>query len=105
MDAERVRIEVADHVAEVRMVRGDKHNGLDWRMLLALNEAVDALHEKPQVRAVVLCGDGPSRAGLDFASFLAGDGDLSGDVFERPTASSPTAPSGSRSAGASCRCR
>ena len=85
MDAERVRIEVADHVAEVRMVRGDKHNGLDWRMLLALNEAVDALHEQPPVRAAVLCGDGPSFcAGLDFASFLAGDGDLSGDVFERP---------------------
>jgi enoyl-CoA hydratase/carnithine racemase len=85
MDDERVRIEVADHVAEVRMVRGDKHNGLDWRMFVALNEAIDALRERPDVRAVVLAGDGPSFcAGLDFASFLAGDGDLTGDGFERP---------------------
>jgi enoyl-CoA hydratase/carnithine racemase len=85
MDAERVRIEVADHVAEVRMVRGDKHNGLDWRMFLALNEAVDALREQHGVRVVVLCGDGPSFcAGLDFASFLGGDGDLTGDALERP---------------------
>jgi len=85
MDAERVRIEVADHVAHVRMVRGDKHNGLDWRMFVALNEAIDALRGGAGVRAVVLSGDGPSfGAGLDFASFLAGDGDLTGDGFERP---------------------
>ena len=41
MDAERVRIEVADHVADVRMVRADKHNGLDGAMFVALNEALD----------------------------------------------------------------
>jgi enoyl-CoA hydratase/carnithine racemase len=84
MDAERVQIEVADHVADVRMVRGDKHNGLDWRMFVALNEAIDSLRSQPAVRAVVLAGDGPSFcAGLDFASFLAGDGDLAGDGFAR----------------------
>jgi enoyl-CoA hydratase/carnithine racemase len=85
MDAERVRIEVADHVAEVRMVRGDKHNGLDSRMFAALNEAIDELRGQARVRAVVLFGDGPSFcAGLDFASFLAGDGDLAGDALGRP---------------------
>jgi enoyl-CoA hydratase/carnithine racemase len=84
MDAERVQIEVADHVADVRMVRGDKHNGLDWRMFAALNEAIDSLRAQPAVRSVVLSGDGPSFcAGLDFASFLAGDGDLAGDGFAR----------------------
>ena len=46
MDAERVRIEFADHVADVRMVRAEKHNGLDWRMFVALNEAIDSLRER-----------------------------------------------------------
>jgi enoyl-CoA hydratase/carnithine racemase len=85
MDAERVRIEVTDHVADVRMVRGSKHNGLDWRMFVALNEAIDTLRAESSVRAVMLSGDGPSfSAGLDFASFLSGDGDLAGDGFGRP---------------------
>ncbi len=43
---ERVRIEVADGVADVRLTRGDKHNGLDWPMFEALNEAVDELADR-----------------------------------------------------------
>ena len=82
MDAERVTIEVAGHVADVRMVRGDKHNGLDWRMFVALNEALDGLRAANDVRVVVLSGDGPSFcAGLDFKSFAEGNGDLAGDGF------------------------
>ena len=82
MDTERVRIEVADHVADVRMTRADKHNGIDWRMFVALNEALDWLRAEPGVRVVVLSGDGPSFcAGLDFKSFMSGDGDLAGDGF------------------------
>jgi enoyl-CoA hydratase/carnithine racemase len=85
MDSERVEIEVADHVADVRMTRADKHNGLDWRMFVALNGAIDSLRDDRSVRAVVLSGDGPSFcAGLDFASFLAGDNELAGEGFERP---------------------
>jgi enoyl-CoA hydratase/carnithine racemase len=81
MDAERVRIEIADHVADVRMTRADKHNGIDWRMFVALNGAVDELRAAPFVRAVVLSGDGPSFcAGLDFKSF-AGEGAEGGDNF------------------------
>ncbi|MQA74215.1 MAG: crotonase/enoyl-CoA hydratase family protein [Solirubrobacterales bacterium] len=84
MDAERVRIEVAGQVADVRMVRGEKHNGLDWRMFVALNEAIDAVRAAGGVRAAVLSGDGPSFcAGLDFASFIAGDGDLAADGLAR----------------------
>ena len=82
MDAERVTIDVAGHVADVRMVRGDKHNGLDWRMFVALNEALDELSGAEGVRCVVLSGDGPSFcAGLDFKSFAEGNGDLAGDGF------------------------
>ncbi len=84
MDAERVRLEISDHVADVRMVRGDKHNGLDWRMFVALNDAIDSLGHEPEVRAVVLSGEGPSFcAGLDIASFATGDGDLAGAGLER----------------------
>jgi enoyl-CoA hydratase/carnithine racemase len=82
VDNGRVVIEVADHVADVRMVRGDKHNGLDWRMFVALNEALDELGSANDVRAVVLSGEGPSFcAGLDFKSFAEGNGDLAGDGF------------------------
>jgi enoyl-CoA hydratase/carnithine racemase len=84
VDAERVRIEVAEGVADVRMVRADKHNGLDWRMFVALNEAIDALRTDPELRVVVLSGEGPSFcSGLDIASFSSGEGDLSGDGLER----------------------
>ena len=82
MDTERVQIDVGDHVANVRMVRAAKHNGLDWRMFVALNEALDELAGRTDVRVVVLSGDGPSFcAGLDFKSFAEGNGDLAGDGF------------------------
>ncbi len=106
MDPERVRIEVADHVADVRMTRGDKHNGLDWRMFVALNEALDELRSADGVRVVVLSGEGPSFcAGLDFKSFAEGNGDLAGDGFAAVDGSIATTRSGSPTAGASSRCR
>lgn len=84
MDGERVRIDVAGNVADVRMVRADKHNGLDWRMFEALNEALDALSGDEDLRAVVLSGEGPSFcSGLDFASFSEGEGDLAGAGLDR----------------------
>ena len=84
MDSERVTIAVDGHVADVRMTRADKHNGLDWRMFVALNEALDELGSMEDVRVVVLSGEGPSFcAGLDFKSFAEGNGDLAGDGFER----------------------
>jgi enoyl-CoA hydratase/carnithine racemase len=66
------------------MVRGAKHNGLDWRMFVALNEAIDDLSGRDDVSAVVLRGEGPSFcAGLDIASFAEGNGDLGGAGLER----------------------
>jgi enoyl-CoA hydratase/carnithine racemase len=82
MDPERVRIEIADHVADVRLVRADKHNGLDGRMFEAINAAIDELAGDDEIRAVVLAGDGPSFcAGLDIKSFASGDGP---DLLHRP---------------------
>ena len=85
MDAERVRIEITDHIADVRLTRADKHNGFDWRMFTAINEAIDELQGDGELRAVVLGGDGPSFcAGLDIKSFASeGGGDLGGAGLER----------------------
>jgi enoyl-CoA hydratase/carnithine racemase len=60
MSNERVRIEVRDHVAEVAMVRSDKHNALDGEAFMAIAGAAQTLSTETGVRAVVLHGEGPS---------------------------------------------
>ena len=68
----RVRVEVDEHVAEVTLDRADKHNGLDYPMFDAINDAIDELRETAGLRAVVLTGAGRSFcAGLDFAAVMA----------------------------------
>lgn len=70
----RVTIEIDAGVADVRLVRADKHNALDWAMFAALNDAIDELAESNEARVVVLSGDGPSFcSGLDFPSFAGGE--------------------------------
>ncbi len=72
MSENRVRIEVRDHVAEVALVRSDKHNALDGEMLQAIVAATERLSSEPGLRAVVLHGEGPSFcSGLD-VGWLAG---------------------------------
>jgi enoyl-CoA hydratase/carnithine racemase len=74
MSDDRVQIDVQDGIADVRLVRADKHNALDWPMFLALDAATGELAERDDVRCVVLSGDGPIFcSGLDFPSFMAGD--------------------------------
>ena len=74
MSQDRVHIDVTDGVADVRLVRPDKHNALDWAMFQALDAATDELAGRNDVRCVVLSGAGPSFcSGLDFPSFMAGD--------------------------------
>lgn len=70
---------VADGVADVRLTRADKHNGLDFPMFEALNEAIDEVAVDSDAHVVVLSGEGPSFcAGLDFKSFAAEPRDLLG---------------------------
>jgi enoyl-CoA hydratase/carnithine racemase len=72
MNPERLRVEVSGGVADVRLVRADKHNALDWEMFASLDEASDELAARGDVRAVVLSGEGPSFcSGLDFPSFMS----------------------------------
>jgi len=69
---DRVKIEVADAIAQVRLARPDKRNALDGAMFAGLAEAGEWVKTAPRVRAVVLSGEGPSFcAGLDFATFQA----------------------------------
>lgn len=77
MDPERVRVEIADHVATVTLARPEKHNALDQRMFAAVVAAAEHVAAEPSVRAVVLHGEGPSFcSGLDVSSGLSPDDGL-----------------------------
>jgi enoyl-CoA hydratase/carnithine racemase len=71
MGDDRVHVDLYEGIAEVRLARPDKHNGLDRRMFEALVAAGERLAGEPSLRVVVLSGEGPSFcAGLDFAAFM-----------------------------------
>ena len=76
MSAERVRVEVADHVAVVTLTRPDKHNALDVAMFEAIGDVLERVPYERGVRVVVLHGEGPSFcSGLDVVSVMsAGEG-------------------------------
>ena len=70
--AERVAIDVSDHVATVTLTRPEKHNALDVAMFDAITAAAARVAVEPGVRAVVLHGEGPSFcSGLDVAGVMA----------------------------------
>ena len=82
---ERVTCTIEAGVAEVRLARAAKHNGLDPAMFDAIVETGEALAKDKSVRAVVLAGDGPSFcAGLDWKSFLAGGEAVRSKLLDRP---------------------
>lgn len=70
---DRVSITIENHVADVRLNRADKMNALDPAMFEQIANAIDQLAHMPQVRCVVLSGEGRAFcAGLDMASMAAG---------------------------------
>lgn len=70
---DRISITITDHVADVKLIRADKMNALDGKMFGALNEASAELASNPDVRAVVLSGEGRAFcAGLDLSSLGGG---------------------------------
>src|SRR5579884_4336449 len=84
---QRVRIDVAEHVATVTLSRPEKHNALDVPMFDAIVAAAERLRNEKGVRAVVLHGDGPSFcSGLDIAGLMASDpgGDPIGERLREP---------------------
>jgi enoyl-CoA hydratase/carnithine racemase len=89
MSDERVKVEVADHVAVVALNRPDKHNALDVAMFDAIIATAEQLCSEPGLRAVVLHGEGKSFcSGLDFISIAShgdgGVGSFAGRLDEAP---------------------
>ena len=77
----RVTVVVEDHVADVRLNRPEKMNALDPAMFAGLREAALGVKDNPEVRAVVLSGEGRAFcAGLDLESIsgMRDRGDSSG---------------------------
>ncbi len=68
---DRVRVDIDGPVALVCLTRGERHNGMDLRMLDAVRRAARHLRRDRHVRSVILHGEGPSFcAGLDVKSVL-----------------------------------
>ncbi len=68
--SERVHLEVTGNIATVTLTRPDKRNALDLDMISAIVATGETLMERRDIRAVVLCGDGPAfSAGLDTSTF------------------------------------
>ncbi len=73
MSTPRVTLQRDGHVARVILSRPEKRNALDLAMFEAIDEAARAVSADPEIRAVVLCGEGRSFcAGLDLAAMAAG---------------------------------
>jgi enoyl-CoA hydratase/carnithine racemase len=69
---DRVKIEIVDGVADVRLNRADKMNALDPAMFEGISTACERLTSESSLRAVVLSGEGRAFcAGLDMNSFSA----------------------------------
>jgi enoyl-CoA hydratase/carnithine racemase len=79
---DRVTIDIADGIANVRFNRPDKRNALDREQFAAIADAGERIKSTPGVRVVVLSGEGKSFcAGLDLAMFssLGGGGETRGN--------------------------
>ena len=82
MHDDRVKVEIADGVAEVTLNRPDKLNAVDPAMFGAIVAAGERLSQTAGLRAVVLAGAGKGFcAGLDKASFAAMAGGGVGQKF------------------------
>lgn len=69
---DRVRLSIDDGIAEVRLTRPDKMNALDPAMFEAIVSAGEQLRDDPDVRVVVLSGEGRAFcAGLDIERITA----------------------------------
>jgi enoyl-CoA hydratase/carnithine racemase len=67
---DRIKLELKDGVADVRLTRTDKMNALDDAMFSALIEMGERLKTEKGVRAIVLSGEGRAFcAGLDMGNF------------------------------------
>jgi enoyl-CoA hydratase/carnithine racemase len=67
-DFESIRYETSDGLARITLARPDKRNAVSLQMFRELGDAVEAAGSDPEVRGVLVAGDGPSFcAGIDLA--------------------------------------
>lgn len=57
---ERVRLDVEDGLARLRLVRSDAHNAIDPAMVVGLDEAISDCATRSGVRALLVTANGPS---------------------------------------------
>jgi enoyl-CoA hydratase/carnithine racemase len=77
--AQRVRVQVDEHVATVTLTRPEKHNALDAPMFHAILAAAAQVAAEPGIRAVVLHGEGKSFcSGLDVTSVMSAQAGVEG---------------------------
>lgn len=82
---DRVLVTVKGHVAHIVLNRPDKRNGLDLRMFEGLVAAASSVGADPNVRAVVLRGEGKAFcAGLDWGFFMTADDAARAKLLTRP---------------------
>jgi len=66
MESERIAISIGDGVAHVELARPEKFNAMDKAMFAAIGDAFRVLGADPEVRAILLSGQGRHfTAGLD----------------------------------------
>jgi enoyl-CoA hydratase/carnithine racemase len=80
---EFVTTEIADGIAIVTMRRPEKRNALSLEVMRELLRAFMAIGEDPEVRAVILCGDGPAfSAGHDLRELRERDVAAYREIFD-----------------------
>jgi len=68
--SERVDVEIEGHIAIVRLARPDKLNAMSPAMFSGLIAAGEQVEARPELRCVVLCGEGRAFcAGIDMQRF------------------------------------
>ena len=80
--SDRVTITTSDHIAVVTLNRADKFNAVDIAMIDGLVAAGEAVAADPDVRAVVLQGEGEHFcAGIDLSVFQSAENVLSPELM------------------------
>lgn len=70
--SDTVLLTAQDHIATVTLNRPDKRNAVDLTVLEGLAQAGEALKSRPDIRAVILTGAGPTFcSGIDTSLFTA----------------------------------
>lgn len=58
--SDRVRVEITDGLAELRMVRSEGRNGIDMAMVRGLDESLAAVEDDPGMRSLLVTAEGPA---------------------------------------------